>query len=53
MLLGAFARLTALIHIDSVAGAIRDGFAEKIASANIAAARAAYDSVSAAGAVAA
>ena len=52
-LLGAFARLTGLIHLDSVAGAIRDAFPEKIANANIAAARAAYDAVAAAGALAA
>jgi pyruvate ferredoxin oxidoreductase gamma subunit len=52
-LLGAFARLTGLINLDSVAGAIRDAFPEKIANANIAAARAAYDAVAAAGALAA
>ena len=39
--------------LDSVAGAIRDAFPEKIANANIAAARAAYDVVAAAAAIAA
>ena len=53
VLLGAFARFTGLIHIDSVADAIREGLPEKIANANITAARAAYDAAPAAGAVAA
>jgi len=53
VLLGAFARLTGLIHFDSVANAIREGLPEKIANANIAAARAAYDAAPAGGAVAA
>ena len=53
VLLGAFARLTGLIHIDSVADAIREGLPEKIANANITAARAAYDAVPAAGPIAA
>jgi pyruvate ferredoxin oxidoreductase gamma subunit len=53
VLLGAFARLTGLIHIDSVADAIRKGLPEKIANANIAAARAAFEMAPAAGAIAA
>jgi pyruvate ferredoxin oxidoreductase gamma subunit len=53
VLLGAFARLTGLIHIDSVADAIREGLPEKIANANIAAARAAFEMAPAAGAIAA
>ena len=52
-LLGAFARLTGIIHLQSVAAAIRDAFPEKIAAANIAAATAAHDAVAGAGAVAA
>jgi pyruvate ferredoxin oxidoreductase gamma subunit len=53
VLLGAFARLTGLIYIDSVADAIRKGLPEKIANANIAAARAAFEMAPAAGAIAA
>ncbi len=44
-LLGAFASLTGVIHLKSVAEAIRDAFPEKIAAANIAAATAAHDAV--------
>jgi pyruvate ferredoxin oxidoreductase gamma subunit len=44
-LLGAFARLTGIIQLKSVAAAIRDAFSEKIAMANIAAATAAHDAV--------
>jgi pyruvate ferredoxin oxidoreductase gamma subunit len=44
-LLGAFARLTNLIQLKSVAAAIRDAFPEKVAAANIAAATAAYAAV--------
>ncbi len=44
-LLGAFARLTGIIQLKSVAAAIRDAFPEKIAMANIAAATAAHDAV--------
>jgi len=52
-LLGAFARLTGIIQLQSVAAAIRDAFPEKIAAANIAAATAAHDAVASADAVAA
>jgi len=52
-LLGAFARLTGIIHLQSVAAAIREAFPEKIAAANIAAATAAHDAVASVGAVAA
>ncbi len=52
-LLGAFARLTGIIELKSVTAAIRDTFPEKIATANIAAATAAYDAVASAGANAA
>ena len=51
-LLGAFARLTGIIDLKSVAAAIRDTFPEKIAVANIAAATAAYDAVAGASAAA-
>jgi pyruvate ferredoxin oxidoreductase gamma subunit len=44
-LLGAFARLTGIIHLKSVAAAIREAFPTKIAEANIAAATAAHDAV--------
>ncbi len=44
-LLGAFARLTGIIHLRSVVAAIREAFPEKIAIANIAAATAAHDAV--------
>jgi pyruvate ferredoxin oxidoreductase gamma subunit len=44
-LLGAFARLTNLLQLKSVAAAIRDAFPEKVAAANIAAAAAAYAAV--------
>jgi len=42
-LLGAFARLTGIVHLKSVAAAIREAFPDKIAQANIAAATAAHD----------
>lgn len=44
-LLGAFARLTGIVQLKSVAAAIRDAFGKKIAEANVAAATAAYDAV--------
>jgi pyruvate ferredoxin oxidoreductase gamma subunit len=44
-LLGAFARLTGVIQLTSVAAAIREAFPEKIAVPNIAAATAAHDAV--------
>ena len=47
-LLGAFARLTGIVHLKSVTTAIRDAFPEKIAEANIAAATAAHDAVASA-----
>jgi pyruvate ferredoxin oxidoreductase gamma subunit len=51
-LLGAFARLTGIVQLKSVAAAIRDAFPEKIAMANIAAATAAHDAVASASAAA-
>ena len=42
-LLGAFSALTHAISIDSVTAAIRDRFSGRIADANVAAARAAFD----------
>lgn len=51
-LLGAFARLTGIVRLQSVAAAIRERFSEKIAAANVAAATAAYDAVANAGAAA-
>ena len=51
-LLGAFAHLTGIVQLDSVAAAIRGAFGEKIAEANVAAATAAYDAVAAASAAA-
>jgi len=51
-LLGAFAHLTGIVHLKSVAAAIRGAFGEKIAEANVAAATAAYDMVAAASAAA-
>jgi len=51
-LLGAFARLTGVVQLKSVAAAIRDAFPEKIAMANIAAATAAHDAVASASAAA-
>lgn len=42
-LLGAFAALSGLVHIDSVETAIRGAFAGKIAEANVCAAREAHD----------
>jgi pyruvate ferredoxin oxidoreductase gamma subunit len=44
-LLGGFAALTGIIQIDSVARAIDDKFSGAVARGNIAAARAAYDSL--------
>jgi pyruvate ferredoxin oxidoreductase gamma subunit len=44
-LLGAFAHLTGIVQLKSVAAAISEAFSEKIARANIAAATAAYDAV--------
>ena len=44
-LLGAFAALTGIVQLKSVAAAIREAFSEKIATANIAAATAAHDAV--------
>jgi pyruvate ferredoxin oxidoreductase gamma subunit len=44
-LLGAFAHLTGIVQLKSVAAAISEAFSEKIAQANIAAASAAYDAV--------
>lgn len=48
-LLGAFARLTRIVQLQSVTAAIRDEFSGKIAEANVAAATAAYDAVAGAG----
>ena len=50
-LLGAFAALTGIVHLHSVASAIRAGVPGKVGEANVAAATAAYDAI--AGAVAA
>jgi len=47
-LLGAFAALTGIVHLQSVATAIREAFSGKIAEANIAAASAAHDAIAAA-----
>ena len=47
-LLGAFAALTGIVHLQSVATAIRQTFSGKIAEANVAAASAAHDAVAAA-----
>jgi pyruvate ferredoxin oxidoreductase gamma subunit len=47
-LLGAFAALTGIVHLQSVATAIRQAFSGKIAEANVAAATAAYDAGAAA-----
>lgn len=44
-LLGGFAAITGLISLDSVAAALRDKFPGKVAEANIAAARAAYEAI--------
>lgn len=46
-LLGAFAALTGMVHLTAVAAAIREAFPAKIAEANIAAATAAHESISA------
>jgi pyruvate ferredoxin oxidoreductase gamma subunit len=44
-LLGAFAALTGIVHLKSVAAAIREEFSGKIAEGNVAAATAAHDFV--------
>ena len=44
-LLGAFAALTGLVHLNSVATAIREAFPGKIGEANVAAATAAFESI--------
>jgi pyruvate ferredoxin oxidoreductase gamma subunit len=46
-LLGAFAALTSVVRLTSVAAAIREAFPEKIAEGNVAAATAAHDFVAA------
>ncbi len=46
VLLGAFAALTGIVHLASVATAIREAFPAKVAEANVAAATAAYNSIS-------
>ncbi len=51
-LLGAFAALTGLIHLDSVAAAIRQAFPGKIGDGNVAAAAAACEAIAAAPAAA-
>src|SRR5215471_16349278 len=51
-LLGAFAPLTGLVHLHSVANAIREAFSGKLAEANIAAASAAHDALATAAAAA-
>ena len=52
VLLGAFAALTGIVNLASVATAIREAFPAKVAEANVAAATAAYNSISAAKAAA-
>lgn len=47
VLLGGLAALTGVVHIDSVAGAIRRTFPGRLGDANVAAATAAYDLVAA------
>jgi pyruvate ferredoxin oxidoreductase gamma subunit len=44
-LLGAFAALTGVVHLHSVAAAIHEAFPGKIGEANVAAAMAAYQAV--------
>lgn len=51
-LLGAFAALTGMVHLSSVATAIRQAFAGKVGDANVAAATAAYELVAAVSAAA-
>lgn len=51
-LLGAFARLTGIVHLKSIVAAIREKFPEKIAAANIAAATASHEAVGGASAAA-
>ena len=46
-LLGAFAALTGVVHLKSVAAAIREEFSGKVAEGNVAAATAAHDFVAA------
>lgn len=52
-LLGAFAALTGVVHLKSVAAAIHEAFPKKIAEGNVAAATAAHDFVAAIATVAA
>jgi pyruvate ferredoxin oxidoreductase gamma subunit len=47
-LLGAFAALTGIVHLQSVTAAIRQAFPGKIGEANVAAATAAYEALAAA-----
>jgi pyruvate ferredoxin oxidoreductase gamma subunit len=47
VLLGAFAALTGLVHLHSVATAIRQTFCGKLGEANVAAATAAYETIAA------
>jgi pyruvate ferredoxin oxidoreductase gamma subunit len=51
-LLGAFAALTGIVHLHSVASAIRQTFSGKLGEANIAAASAAYNAITATAAAA-
>lgn len=51
-LLGAFAALTGMVHLHSVATAIRQAFSGKVGDANVIAATAAYELVAAASAAA-
>ena len=44
-LLGAFAALTGIVHLHSVAAAIRQAFPSKIGDANVAAANVAYETI--------
>jgi pyruvate ferredoxin oxidoreductase gamma subunit len=47
-LLGAFAALTGIVHLHSVAAAIRQAFPGKVGDANVAAASAAAEAIAAA-----
>jgi pyruvate ferredoxin oxidoreductase gamma subunit len=49
-LLGAFAALTGIVHLHSVATAIREAFPGKVGEANVAAATAAHDAIAGASA---
>jgi pyruvate ferredoxin oxidoreductase gamma subunit len=51
-LLGAFAALTGIVHLQSVVTAIRQAFSGKLGEANVAAATAAYDATANASAAA-